>query len=146
MKIQVTQHYSIVGYLSQALCAMSTLEVLKIFPTQRKSLISSIRGIYPSKSTIISFDTKHSESCLSHQLELQIIVQYLNKNIFCIVIDEGMTICIMYLSYWKSIGSPQLTTSSTILKYFGGNYFKTHGIITSLSDPGGYRWPTTFSN
>jgi hypothetical protein len=71
--------------------------------------------------------------CLSHQLALKITVRCLNKNIFHMVIDEGVTTCIMSLSCWKSIGSPQLTTSSTILKYFDGHYFKPHGILTSLS-------------
>jgi hypothetical protein len=133
LNARATQHYSIVEDLTQAPCAMSTLEVLQSFPSQWKSLLSSIGGIDPSESNIISFDTEQSESCLSHQLALQIIVGCLNKNIFCTVIDEGETTCIMSLSCWKSLGSPQLTTSQTILKYFDGHFFKPHGILTSLS-------------
>jgi hypothetical protein len=49
------------------------------------------------------------------------------------MIDEGETTCIMSLSCWKSLGSPQLTTSQTILKYFDGHFFKPHRILTSLS-------------
>jgi hypothetical protein len=39
----------------------------------------------------------------------------------------------MSLSCWKSLGSPQLTTSQTILKYFDGHFIKPHGILNSLS-------------
>jgi hypothetical protein len=49
------------------------------------------------------------------------------------VIDEGSTTYIMSLSYWKALGSPHLTTSQTILKYFDVHSFKPHEIITSLS-------------
>jgi hypothetical protein len=132
LNAQEAQHYSIVEDLSQAPCAMSALEVLQSFPSQWKSLLSTMGGIDPSESNIISFDTEQSESHLSHQLALQITVGCLNKNIFHMVIDEGETTCIMSLSCWKSLGSPQLTTSPTILKYFDGHSFKPHGILTSL--------------
>jgi hypothetical protein len=108
------------------------LKYCRVF-LHKKALLSSIGGIDPSESNIISFDTEQSELCLSHQLALQIIVGCLNKNIFRMVIDEGETTCIMSLSCWKSLGSPHLTTSQTILKYFDGHFFKPHGILTSLS-------------
>jgi hypothetical protein len=54
------------------------------------------------------------------------------------MINEFAATCVMSLSCWKYIGSPWLTTSSTILKYFYGHYFKPLGILTSLSvDLGG---------
>jgi hypothetical protein len=61
---QATQHYSIVEDLSQSLCAMSTLEVLQSFPMQCKALLSTIGGIDPAKSNVISFDTNCNESFL----------------------------------------------------------------------------------
>jgi hypothetical protein len=48
------------------------------------------------------------------------------------VLDEGTTTCIMSLTCWKALGSPQLTTSETILKYFDGHFFKPHRILPSL--------------
>lgn len=48
------------------------------------------------------------------------------------MIDEGATTFIMSLSCWKYLGSPQLTTSPSILKEFGIPLFKPHGILTSL--------------
>jgi hypothetical protein len=133
MNARETQHYNIVEHLTQAPCAMSTLEVLQSCPSQQKALLSSIGGIDPSKSNVISFDIEHSELHLSHQLAFQIIVGCLNKNIFRTVIDEGATTCIMSLSCWKSLGSPKLTTSPAILKYFDGHSFKPHRVLTSLS-------------
>jgi len=112
---------------------MSAFKVLQRFPPQQKALLTSIGGIDPLESNIISFDIKHSELCLSHQLALQITFGCINKNIFHMVIDEGEAACIMYFSYWKSLGSPQLTTSQTILKDFDGYFLKPHGILTSLS-------------
>lgn len=60
------------------------------------------------------------------------MAQCLGKIICQTVIEEGATTCIMSLSCWKALGSPQLTTSQTILKEFDRNLFKPHGIITYL--------------
>jgi hypothetical protein len=48
------------------------------------------------------------------------------------MLDEGVATCIMSLTCWKYLGSPQLTTSETIQKYFGDHFFKHHRIIPSL--------------
>ena len=88
LNVRATQHYSVVGDLTQAPCAMSTLEVLQSSASQRKTLLLTIGRIDPSESNIVSFDIEQSGSCLSHQLVFQITICYLNKNIFCMVIDE----------------------------------------------------------
>jgi hypothetical protein len=36
------------------------------------------------------------------------------------------------MTCWKSLVSPQITTSETILKAFDGHFFKPHGIFPSL--------------
>jgi hypothetical protein len=48
------------------------------------------------------------------------------------VIDEGATTCIMSMIFWKALGSPQLTTSETILNAFHVHFFKPRGIFPSL--------------
>jgi hypothetical protein len=48
------------------------------------------------------------------------------------VLDEGAATCIKSLTCWKSLGSPQPTTSKTILKSFVEHFFKPHGILPSL--------------
>jgi hypothetical protein len=48
------------------------------------------------------------------------------------MIDECAATCIMSMTCWKSLVSPQITTSETILKKFYGHFFKPHGIFPSL--------------
>ena len=48
--------YNIVEYFSQEPCAMSTLEVLQNFPSQCKTLFSTIGALDPSTSNLISFN------------------------------------------------------------------------------------------
>ena len=65
---RVTQYYNIVEYLAQAPCAMSTLEVLQTYPTQRKNLLSALGAIDLENSNIISFKLDDFKMRLSHQL------------------------------------------------------------------------------
>jgi hypothetical protein len=56
----------------------------------------------------------------------------MGKNIFQTMVDEGASTCIMSISCWKSLGSPKLDTSATLLKSFDGHMFQPYGIITTL--------------
>jgi hypothetical protein len=56
----------------------------------------------------------------------------MGKNILFTEIDEGASTYIMSMSCWKSLGSPKLDTSETLLKSFDGNMFHPHGIIIAL--------------
>lgn len=113
------------------MCYVCIRSVSKL-PHIAKYLLESIGGVDPSDTNIISFDTEQSEPHLSHLLKFQIIVSCLGNNIFRTVINEGATTCIMSLSCWKALGSPQLTILPTILNEFGKHLFKPHGILTSL--------------
>jgi hypothetical protein len=53
---RVAQNYSVVEYLSQTPCAMSALEVLQSFPTQRKSLLTTLGSIETCSSGTIILD------------------------------------------------------------------------------------------
>ena len=75
----VAQHYSIVENLAQAPCTMLALEVLQTCPMQQKGILSVIRGLDPTKSNLITFDTEHSAPRLSHQLAFQIQVTIMQK-------------------------------------------------------------------
>ena len=48
------------------------------------------------------------------------------------VIDEEASTCVMFISCWRAIGSPQFATSQTILKAFDGHTFHPHGILISF--------------
>ena len=75
------QHYSIVEDLAQAPCAMSVLQVLQSFPTQRKDLLSSIGGIDPSDTSLISFNSDNCESHLSPSVTFMLTIGCLSKTI-----------------------------------------------------------------
>jgi hypothetical protein len=53
---RATQNYNIVEYLAQAPCAMSALEVLQHFPSQRRTLLAAIGEIDPESSNNITFN------------------------------------------------------------------------------------------
>jgi hypothetical protein len=53
---RAAQNYNIVEDLAQAPCAMSALEVLQHYPTQRKTLLAAIGAFYPESSNYITFN------------------------------------------------------------------------------------------
>ena len=66
------QLYNIVEYLAQAPCAMSTLEVLQSFPTQRKKLLMDLGALDLDNTNLIHFNVDNYKSILPHQLTFQI--------------------------------------------------------------------------
>jgi hypothetical protein len=74
---------------------------------------------------------------LPYHVVFQIVVAHpmksFTQNIFCTVVDEGASTCVMSLVCWKVIGQPILYPSPTLLTAFDGRSFKPHGIIPSLS-------------
>ena len=53
------QHYSIVEDLAQVPSAISALEVIQSFPSQWKALLSTIGGIDPADSSLLTFDLEN---------------------------------------------------------------------------------------
>ena len=66
---------------------MCSLEVLQTCPMQRKSLLSTIGGIDPANSNLITFDLENHVPCLAHQIDFFIQVIIKGKMIHQIVID-----------------------------------------------------------
>jgi hypothetical protein len=85
---------------------MLALEVLQRYILHNKILTSIHRWNQPFGVKHYFLDIEQSESHLSHQLALQIIVGCLNKNIFHTVIDEGEDhfhyVFVMLESHWFS--------------------------------------------
>jgi hypothetical protein len=67
-----TQNYTIVEDLAQEPSAMSALEVLQSFPTQRKALLKAISGINLTNTNLIIFDLEDHVPRLPPQLAFQI--------------------------------------------------------------------------
>jgi hypothetical protein len=129
---RAAQKYSIVEDLAQAPSAMSALEVLQSCPTQQKALLKAIGGIDPTDTNLIIFDLEDHIPRLPPELAFQIQVIVSNKNICRTIIDEGASTCVIYVTCWKSIGSPSLTESHNTLKAFNGFGFKPYSVLPSL--------------
>jgi hypothetical protein len=121
------QNYSIVEDLGQTPCVMLDLEVLYMCATQRNSLLFALVDLYASGSKVIKFNVVDVKRHFPYH------VGGMNITIKHIVIDEVDLTSIMYLSYWKSIGSPSFSQSMTMLTTFNGHSFRPHGILPTFS-------------
>ena len=79
LNARAAQHYSIIEDLAQAPCAMSALEVLQSYPSQRKALLQAIGAVDSADVSLLSFDPENSEPRLPHTIALQIPVGCLGK-------------------------------------------------------------------
>jgi hypothetical protein len=109
------QKYNIVEYLAQALCAMSTLEVLQHFPSQHRTLLASIGAIDHDSSNNIMFNLDNFKSQISHHISFQIDFVVHNQHIHHNILDEGYSTCVMSLACWKVLKSPALNQSPKML-------------------------------
>ena len=129
---RAAQNYNIVEDLAVSLSAMSALEVLQSCPAQRKLLLSAIGAVDIQDPNLIIFDLENSTPRLPHQMDFQIPVIVKNMPVHRTVIDEGASTCIMLIQCWRSLGSPSLNQSPTILKAFDGRGFRPFGILQDL--------------
>jgi hypothetical protein len=129
---RVAPNYSIVEYLSQMSCVMSTLEVLRSCPMQHTTLLSMIRETDSSNLFTMKFDATNVKPHLPYHVSFQIDVIYENR-VKRTFVDEGASKCVMYLSCWKAIDSLEFAPSRTLLTTFGGRSFRPHKIISSFS-------------
>jgi hypothetical protein len=81
-------------------------------------------------------DTTDLKPHLPYHVAFQIVMAHsmntFTQNIFCTVVDEGASTCVMSLACWKAIGQPTLSPSPTLLTAFDGDSFQPHGIIPSF--------------
>jgi hypothetical protein len=125
---KAAQNYNIVEDLAQAPYAMFVLEA---FPMQRSTLLSILGVQDPSNLNIISFYTQ-GKPWLPPHVPIQTHVAYKGINIRRMVVDEGASTCVMSLSCWKGLGSPEIVPSQSMLKSFDGHVFKPHGIVPTF--------------
>jgi hypothetical protein len=79
---RATQNYSVVEDLSQTPCAMSTLEVLQSFPSQRKALLTTLGSTETCNLGTIMLDTTDLKPRLPYHVAFQIVVAYPMKNFY----------------------------------------------------------------
>jgi hypothetical protein len=99
---RAAQNYSMVEDLSQTPCTMSALEVLQNYPSQRKALLTALGSTETCNPGTIMLDTTDLKPRLPYHVVFQIVVAYPTKiftrNIFCTVVDEGASTCVMSLA------------------------------------------------
>jgi hypothetical protein len=67
-----------------------------------------------------------------YHVTFQIHVDYSKYTRKHIVIDEGVSLCVMSLTCWKAIGSLTLSQSLTMFTAFDVLYFHPHGIVPTF--------------
>jgi hypothetical protein len=77
--VRATQNYSVVEDLAQNPSTMSTMEVLQIFPSQRKYFFSASGAAETCNPRAIIFDPTDLNSHLPHHVSFQIVVAYTYK-------------------------------------------------------------------
>jgi hypothetical protein len=99
-------------------------------------LFSALGVTETTNSGLIFFYPTDYKPRLAHHVAFQIVVVYAMKsltwNIFCMVVDEGGSSCMMSLACWKAIGQSELSMSPTFLTAFDDRYFRPRGIIPSF--------------
>jgi hypothetical protein len=117
----------VVEDLSQTPCAMSALEVLQSFPSQRKDLLAALGSAKTCNLEMIILDTTDLKPHLPYHVAFHIVVAYTMKtftrNIFHTVVDEGTSTCMISLACCKVIGQPILSLSPNLLTTFEGHSF-----------------------
>jgi hypothetical protein len=77
---RAAQNYSVVEYLAQTPCAMSALEVLQSFPSQRKTLLFALGSTNTCNSRAIVFYPTNLKPRLPYHIMFQIVVAYTTKH------------------------------------------------------------------
>ena len=86
--------------LAQTPTTMSTLEVLKMCPTQRKSLVAALGAIDPFDSKLITFHTENKDLCMPSTIAFQILMSIRNLVVHQCIVDEGASMCVMSTLVW----------------------------------------------
>ena len=99
---------------------MSTLEVLQSCPTQCKNLLTDLGELDLDNTNLIHLNVENYKSILPHQLAFQITSRVVVRKVHWTVLDKGDSTLVLSISCWRSIGSPEITKSPTMLKAFDG--------------------------
>jgi hypothetical protein len=95
-------------------------------------LVICVRWSRPCGSKVIKFDVMDFNPLLHYHMSFQIHVEYTKITIKHTIIDEGDTTYVKSLNYWKTIGSPTLSKSMTMLITFDGHLFLPQEILPSF--------------
>ena len=85
-----------------------------------------------SLSLMAKFNLSDVKIRLPYHVALSIDVIHAGKTIGRSIIDEGASTCVISLSCWKALGSPELVPSNTLPTVFDGRSFCPHGILPAF--------------
>ena len=85
-----------------------------------------------SSSLMAKFNLFDVKILLPYHVSLSIDLILGGKTIEREVVDEGASTCVMFLSCWKALGSPERVPSNTLLTTFDGRSFRPHGILPAF--------------
>ena len=85
-----------------------------------------------SSSLMAKFNLSDVKICLPYHVALSIDVIHGGKTIGRAIVNEGVSTCVMSLSCWKSLGSPKLVPSNTLITNFNRRSFHPHGILPNF--------------
>ena len=85
-----------------------------------------------SSSFMEKFHLSDVKIRLPYHVSLSIDVIHGGNTIGRVVVDEGASTCVMSLTCWKALGSPELVPLNTLLTAFDGRPFHPHGILLAF--------------
>ena len=82
-----------------------------------------------SSSPLVNFNLSYVKTRLSYHVDFSVDFIHGGKNIGRKIVDEGACTCVMSISCWKDLGSPELVPSNNLLTAFDRRSFCPHGIL-----------------
>jgi hypothetical protein len=102
---------------------------MKMCPSKRKALLSSLGNIDPSYDRLILFDIdKYDIYCLPPLMAFQLPISIKNIYIHQCIIYEGVYICDMSSQVWNKLGSLELVSSTISLHAYDGRNSQPKGL------------------
>jgi hypothetical protein len=100
-------------------------------------MLSALGSVETCNLGMIVLDTTQLRPCLPYHVAFQIVVahpmKYFTRNIFCTVVYEGASTCMMSLACWKAIGQPVLSLSPTLLTTFDDHHHLFHQFLLLIA-------------
>jgi hypothetical protein len=101
-------------------------------PSHMNALLYVLGSLDPCGTKVIKFDVTDVHAPLPYHVAFQIHVDYSKYTIKSTIINEGVATCVMSLTCGKTIGSPTLSQSLTMLIAFDGHSFHPHDILPTF--------------
>ena len=96
---------TLLPYLAQAPCTMSTLEVFQSCPTQHKNLLTTLRALDLDNTNLIYFNVENYKSILPFQLVFDIVTRVVGRKVHRTILDEGDSTSVLSVTCWSIRGN-----------------------------------------